>query len=347
MNPDRREKFRNWIMKALLPTLAPQGKMRIVGTILHLDSFLARITPLDGQKYSKREGLKFVNTNPRSMWKSVLYMAHDGSNPSEITRKDQILWPERFDKAYFVQKYQEAVELGIPESYSQEYLNKPLDDAHTLFRKSDFAPMTEEEKTAIALGKMPLVNYCGIDLAISEKERADWSVFHVVGMDSRGYIYHRKTIRARMDGLEIVRTIIELQNNFDLQWVAIEQDKIGKAIGAFLKEKIIELSLPITLIPITPSADKQMRVRGIQARMRAGGVKFNKELDEYQDLETEFLQFPRGRHDDQVDAFSCIGLALDKMIQAQTLKELEDEQYEDEYRASGHMFSGRSIHTGY
>lgn len=347
MNPERREKFRNWVMKSLIPTLAPGGKVRIVGTILHLDSFLARITPLDGQKYSKRDGLKFVNVNPRAMWKSVLYVAHEGNSPNDITRQSQILWPARFNKEYFVQKYHEAVEIGLPESYSQEYLNKPLDDANTFFRKSDFAPMTESEKEAIALGRIPLVNYCGIDLAISEKERADYSVFHVVGMDSRGYIYHRKTIRARMDGLEIVRTILELQHNFDLQWVAIEQDKIGKAIGSFLREKIIELGLPVTLVPITPSADKQMRVRGIQARMRAGGVKFNKDLDEYADLETEFLQFPRGRHDDQVDAMSCIGLALDKMIQAQTYAEIQDEQYQDDYRQSGHMFAGRSAHTGY
>jgi predicted phage terminase large subunit-like protein len=347
MNPDRREKFRNWVMKALLPCLSPNGKMRVVGTILHLDSFLARICPVDGQKFTVKEGLKLVSSNTRNMWKSVVYMAHEGTNPNQITKKSDILWPERFSKEYFIGKYNEAVEIGLPEAYAQEQLNRPLDDAHTLFRKTDFVGMTENEKEEINSGRKPLVHYLGVDLAISERERADWSVFHVVGMDAKGYLYHRKTIRARMDGLQIVETLIALQNNYSLQWAAIEQDKIGKAIGSFLKEKMVELGIPITLIPITPAADKQMRIRSIQARMRAGGLKFDKSTDEYQDLETEFLQFPRGRHDDQVDAYSCIGLALDKMTVAQTYEEEQEDEYNSELRQSGNMFQGRSMTTGY
>lgn len=346
MNPDRREKFRNWVMKALLPCLAPQGKVRIVGTILHLDSFLARICPIDGQKYSKKVGLKLINTNPRAMWNSVVYAAHEGSNPSEIRTKADILWPSRFSKEYFIEKYQEAVDIGLPEAYSQEQLNRPLDDAHTLFRKSDFVGITEGEKEEIALGRKPLTHYCGIDLAISESNKADYSVFHVVGMDAKSYLFHRKTIRERMDGLQIVETILSLQRQYDLQWIAIEQDKIGKSIGAFLKEKMIELNCPVSIIPIVPSKDKIQRVRSIQARMRAGGIKFDKHSDDFHDLEQEFLQFPRGRHDDQVDAFSCIGLALDRMTVAQTKEEEDEEEYQWDLRQVN-LNQGRSAITGY
>lgn len=346
MNPERREKFRNWMMKALLPCLAPHGKVRIVGTILHLDSFLSRICPIDGQKYSKKEGLKFVNTNPRSMWKSVVYMAHEGSNPNEITSKGDILWPSRFSKEYFVEKYQEAVDIGLPEAYAQEQLNRPLDDAHALFRKSDFVGMMDSEKEDIVTGKKPLLHYCGIDLAISEKERADFSVFHVVGMDAKGYLYHRKTIRERMDGLQIVDTILALQRQYDLQWIAIEQDKIGKSIGSFLREKMLDSNIPVTIVPIVPSMDKTQRVRSVQARMRAGGLKFDKSSPEFHDIEQEFLQFPRGRHDDQVDAFSCIGLALDRMTVAQTREEEDEDEYNFEMRQAN-MFQGRSATTGY
>ena len=347
MNPDRREKFRNWMMKALIPCLSPTGKVRIVGTILHLDSFLARICPIDGQMYSKREGLKLVNTNPRAMWKSVVYTAHLGNSPYDITNKNDILWFERFDKDYFIEKYNEAIEIGLPEAYAQEQLNRPLDDSNAMFRKADFAPMVQEDKEAIAGGTKPLTNYCGVDLAISQNTRADFSVFQVVGMDAKGYLYHRKTIRARMDGLEIVNTLLELQKNFNLQWIAVEQDKIGKTVGSFLREKMLETGVIISLVPIPTVQDKVSKARSIQARMRAGGIKFNKELEEYPDLELEFLQFPRGRHDDQVDAMSCIGLALDKMITAQTIEEETYNQMEEEKRHSGLMWAGRSNTTGY
>ena len=347
MNPDRREKFRNWMMKALIPCLSPTGKVRIVGTILHLDSFLARVCPIDGQMYSKRESLKLVNTNPRAMWKSVVYTAHIGNNPNDIRGKEDILWSERFDKSYFIEKYNEAIEIGLPEAYAQEQLNRPLDDSNAMFRKADFAPMVQEDKEAIAGGTKPLTHYCGVDLAISQNTRADFSVFQVVGMDAKGYLYHRKTIKARMDGLEIVNTLLELQKNFNLQWIAVEQDKIGKTVGSFLREKMLETGIIISLVPIPTVQDKVSKARSIQARMRAGGIKFNKELEEYPDLELEFLQFPRGRHDDQVDAMSCIGLALDKMITAQTIEEETYDQMEEEKRHSGLMWAGRSNTTGY
>lgn len=45
MNPDRREKFRTWFNNALLPTMSERGIVRIVGTILHMDSLLERFMP--------------------------------------------------------------------------------------------------------------------------------------------------------------------------------------------------------------------------------------------------------------------------------------------------------------
>lgn len=346
MNQERREKFRNWMIKALLPCRAKHGIVRIVGTILHLDSFLARIVPSDGDKFSKKEGLKIFSTKASAMFKSVVYAAHIGSTPKDIENKSDILWPERFDRAYFMDKYLTAVELGTPEAYAQEYLNRPLDDSYSLFRKSDFITMTKQEKEDIDSGRKPLQMYCGVDLAISEKERADFSVFHVVGMDATGYLYHINTIRERLDGREIVDTISKLQNRYDLQFIAIEQDKIGKALGAFLREDMIRKGIFSTLVPIIPSQDKQMRIRSIQARMRMQSIKFDKEADYYPVLETEFLQFPRGRHDDQVDAYSCIGLALDKMSEAQTFEEQAHDELEFEKRAS-EQTQGRSLHTGY
>lgn len=347
MNQDRREKFRNWVLKALLPCRGPSGIVRVVGTILHLDSFLARITPMDGDKFSVRDGLKIVSTNPRAMFKSVVYAAHKGSNPTEIESANDILWSTRFNKEFFLDKYHTAVELGSPEGYAQEYLNRPLDDSYSLFRRSDFVPMTELDKKEILDGKRPLQKYCGIDLAISEKERADWSVFHVVGIDSEGLLYHLNTIRERMDAKTIVDTIMRLQLSYDLQWIAIEQDKIGKAIGPFLKEASIRRGVFPSIYEITPSQDKPTRIRSIQARMRMQSIRFDKDADYYLPLEQEFLQFPRGRHDDQVDAYSCIGLGLDKMNDAQTYKEQVEEEFEEEKRQSNLMFQGRNKTTGY
>ena len=57
------------------------------------------------------------------------------------------------------------------------------------------------------------------------------------------------------------------------------------------------------------------------------------------------LVFPRGQHDDQVDALAYVGLALDKVTSAPTKEELDDELYEQEF--GGELFQGQSIYTGY
>lgn len=361
MNQDRREKFRNWMLKALLPCRSPHGIVRIVGTILHLDSFLARICPEDGGKFTKREGLKLLSTNQRDMFHSVVYAAHSGGTPSDIKSLDDVLWPYRleshperngkpileFTRKWFEDKYQLAVSLGAPEGYAQEYLNRPLDDSYTHFRRSDFIAMTDADKRAIEDGSKPLHKYCGVDLAISEKERADWSVFHVVGIDNSGVLYHLNTIRERLDAAQIVETLLRLQLSHNLEWIAIEQDKIGKAIGPFLRESAMRLGVFPTVVPIVPSADKPTRSRSIQARMRMQTMRFDKTADYYPILEQEFLQFPRGRHDDQVDAYSCIGLALDKMMEAPTREEILQDEFEEDKLQAGYGAEGRNSDTGY
>jgi len=89
------------------------------------------------------------------------------------------------------------------------------------------------------------------------------------------------------------------------------------------------------------------RARNIQARMRAKTCRFDKSADWYPVFEDELLKFPRGIKDDQVDAWAYMGMLLDKMIEAPTKEEIEEEEYLDELRESGLAFSGRSAITGY
>ena len=61
----------------------------------------------------------------------------------------------------------------------------------------------------------------------------------------------------------------------------------------------------------------------------------------------ELLRFPRDRHDDQVDAWAYIGLMIDKMMEAATPKELEDEEYRFALHEYGYDEIGRNGTTGY
>jgi len=167
-------------------------------------------------------------------------------------------------------------------------------------------------------------------------------------MDEDGILHIRNVIRGRMDGLEIVDTMLALQRVYDPLAFGIEDTQITKSLGPFLNRAMVEQNTFINVLPLKPHrADKQTRARSIQARMRAGAVKFDKSADWYQTLEDELMRFPRDRHDDQVDSMAYLGIMIDKIIEAPTKNEIEEDEYELELRQGGLGDEGRSETTGY
>jgi predicted phage terminase large subunit-like protein len=334
MNKERREKMRRWFKGALLPCRADQGVVRIVGTILHNDSLLERLMPNESDRTTEKVGLKTYSTR-KGMWKAVKYRAHN----DDFT---QLLWPSKKSAAEFKMLYEEAVKDGTTDIYSQEYLNVPLDESVAFFKKGDFLATTEEDR------KTKMNHYITADLAISESERADYSVFILAGVDENKVIHIKDIIRERMDGREIVDTLLQLQTIYDPEAVGIEEMQVSKAIGPFLREEMFKTNTYLSLVPLKHGGkDKTTRSRSIQARMRAHGVKFNKDADWYPTFENECLTFPRGKHDDQVDAFAYLGLMLDKLIEAPTKEEIDELEYLDELRSTGSDITGQSSITGY
>lgn len=340
MNKDRREKFFRWIYGALIPCMAPDGKMRIVGTVLHLDSFLENCLPKEYDKNTIKEPIKSYSIKPKNGWKSVRYKAHDETF-------EHILWPQRFSEQELKRIRADYTEKGIPDVYSQEYLNYPLDPTKAYFRRKDFLPTTMQELESIAQKKMLLTYYVAVDLAISEKERADWSAFEVFGMNEHGVLYHIDEIRERMDAREIIDTLFTLEIKYRPEFISIESEKITKALGPFLHEEMMKRAIFPNIVEITPHKDLWNRARSFQGRHRAGLVRFNKSVDWYPAFEEELCTFPRGIHDDRVAACAVLGLALEKMVAAPTQKEYEEDEFFFELERSDMLYEGRSTTTGY
>lgn len=333
MNKERREKFRRWFYGALLPCKSVNGIIRYVGTILHSDSMLESIMPKQWQSHTITEPLR-IYTNKRMPWLSVKYRAHTDDF-------EHILWPQRYSKEYFLDKRQEYFDQGIPDVYSMEYLNIPIDESVAFFKRKDFVPMEKEDF------EKKMHYYITADLAISQEETADYSVFIIAGIDENRVIHIKDVIRDRLDGREIVDTILALESVYEPEAIGIEEMQVSKAIGPFLREEMVRQGIYPTLVQLKHKGkDKMARARSIQARMRANAVKFNKAGDFYADFENELCTFPRSKHDDQVDSFAYLGMLLDVLVEAPTKEQEEEEQYLDEYeRNIGD--SGRSGVTGY
>lgn len=334
INPETRNKFKRWFRGALLPCISVSGIVRIVGTILHSDSLLESFMPNPRDKKTVTEPLKQWTT-ARKMWKAVKYRAYDSN-------WEELLWPTRKSLADYRMKHQDAIESGTQDTFSQEYLNIPIDESTSYFKKVDFLTLRDSN------AKGPVRYYITCDLAISKSETADYSVFMVAAVDEQKHIQIRNVIRERMDGREIVDTLLALQRTYDPEAIGIEEMQVSKAIGPFLREEMIQRNTFITLIPLKHGGkDKIQRARAIQARLRAKSVLFDKTEDWYPALEQELIEFPRGKHDDQVDCLAYLGLMLDKIIEAPTQEEIDEDDYQNELAESEHADAGRNEFTGY
>ena len=334
MNKERREKMKRWFNSALMPCRSATGIIRIVGTILHMDSLLEKLMPLAYDKWTVQDPLKLWSPLKKHGWYSVKYRAHNQDF-------SQLLWPSRFSKKKLQDLKKELSDQGMADVYSQEYLNVPLDEANAFFKRGDFLDLSKEQR------EMKLNYYITVDLAIAEHQKADYSVFLIAGVDEQRRIQVRNVLRERLDAREIVDTLIQMQRIYDPVAVGIEEMQISKSIGPFLREEMIRTGVYLSLYQLKHGGkDKIARARSMQARLRAGSVYFDKHADWYPTFEDECTKFPRDVHDDQVDAFAYLGLMLEQLTEAPTKEEDEEEQYQDELERnfSGH---GRSSYTGY
>jgi phage uncharacterized protein (putative large terminase), C-terminal domain len=332
-NQDRREKFRRWFYGALLPSLSVNGKCIVVGTILHMDSLLERLMPSLNAQNTVDDGLKVYSKKPLGGWISIKYRAHD-------KEFNKILWRDRFDEKYFREKRQEYIAQGMPDVYNQEFLNYPIDESRAYFRREDLINLRPEDLNP----DLPLAYYAAVDFAVSTKERSDYTAIAVCGVTPTGIILVKDVRRDRWDAKEIIDELFAVHQRYKPELFVVEQGTIEKAIGPFLRNEMVRRNSYINLYPMFPSTDKLSRARSIQARLRSGGIRFDKEATWYPDLEDELVRFPKDKHDDQVDALAWIGLVLDQIREAPTKEEIDEEEYQEEF---GTQYAGRNSTTGY
>ena len=313
LNKDRRDKFKNWIFNALLPCGSKNCITRIVGTVLHFDSFLENVL-----------------NDP--LWTTRRYAAH-----ASFDDFSKILWPERYDEQHFRELRQQAINQGREDGYSQEQLNAPLSSLRNFFKREwfkDYEPSDYDARKTY---------YAAVDFAISTKQRADRTVIAVVGVNTHGIATVEHISKGRWDSKEITDAIFDMADTYEIEQFIVESGAIYHSITPFINDEMLKRNKYLNLVPIVPAKDKETRAKAIQYRIKAGTVKFDKSADWWPDLEQEMLRFPKGAHDDQVDALAYIGLMLDKFSPAETDEELEEDEWQELQRTER---SGSKI-TGY
>ena len=348
LNDDRRIKFRNWFLNTLIPIGGKSAEIRVVGTILHEDSLLARLMPNTLEDPNCVITPLRTTTTSKRAWKSALYRAHP-----DFDDFSERLWPEQWSEERLKMFRQAYIDDGFPEGYSQEYLNNPMAAEGSYFAEEDLIPILPEELNPEY--RSPEHFIIAVDLAISTDSRRAFTVFIVAGIDPAGTLRIREVVRQRIDTLDIIDMFFHLQEKY--KWKSamkeepvflVEKENISKAIGPVLWKMMDERGEYLTLEMMPPIKDKELRARSIQARIRAHRVEFWTEAPWFPVLKHELVTFPRSTYKDQVDALAWLGYYLASMHNAPTAQEIADHLYEEEWEeAETHWGGGANSITGY
>lgn len=210
-----------------------------------------------------------------------------------INDAGEALWPEWYPLPAL-----ERIKATVgPREWSALYQQKPQPDEGTYFQR-DWFPSWE---------KLPALRYYGTsDYAVTDGG-GDYTVHRVWGIDSNGDVYRIDGWRGQTSSDEWIERKLDLIAKYKpLCWFG-EGGVIQKAVEPMLRRRMRERSVHCRLEWMSSVHDKPTRARSFQAMAASGRVKFEPGADI-----SEFLVFPAGKNDDDVDTASLIGRAIDQ-----------------------------------
>lgn len=210
-----------------------------------------------------------------------------------ISQEGKALWPEWYDLEAL-----ERIKATIgPREWSALYQQRPQPDEGTFFQRDWLKEWAEKPKALNVYGTS--------DYAVTE-EGGDFTVHRVWGVDSEGMLYRLGGWRGQTSSDVWIEQKLDLIKEFKpFAWFG-EGGVIQKAIEPMLRRRMLERKIFCRLEWLPSIHDKPTRARGFQARAAMGKVRFEPGADV-----SEYLSFPAGKHDDEVDVASLIGRALD------------------------------------
>lgn len=211
----------------------------------------------------------------------------------QAIRKDgSLLFPERLTKE-FLENARRTMGSYL---FANQYQNEVIPDDEKTFKPHWLKYYKEIPSGTYRFGF--------IDPAIGQLKHHDYTGIAVVDVDSDGVWYLRMATRVRLNPTEIVDKMFDLVDTFQLKALGVETVAYQEALLYILSEKMKrdKKTIPVTGIKRS-QVSKNTRILGLVPRFEWGRLLVAQGMVDFED---EYGTFPRGNHDDILDALASL-----------------------------------------
>ncbi|MDR3063823.1 MAG: hypothetical protein LBU40_06790 [Methanobrevibacter sp.] len=312
LTPHSREKTKNFYKTTLSPLLNPGGKQIASGTFKHLDDIY-------NHWIKSKVWYHFIAPLAYKMPESWDYVRDDDGiviDVENIKGKYKLLFPSRWGIKDILIK---IAEIGLS-AFEREYQNNIKSLQGTTLKEKWIKQCAitkkaaEEYKVELIPPLKHLEVYQGVDVAIGEKKQNDYFVVETIGVQRfpRFRIY---TLDWYRDKIDFPTQIEKMKSLATAPLSAIWNERLDNGerwnpLITKIESNAYQLALSQSLIQTTNMNIKpEVSVQNKEAAIIANSVKFENGLcylpidhPNYNDFKTEFIDFPKGAHDDMLDS---------------------------------------------
>jgi len=210
-------------------------------------------------------------------------------------------------------EYLQRVKSNMPSRvWSALYQQDPVPEEGLFFTDDMF------HTTPVMPSKVGRRYFMAWDFAISQKQRADYSVGVCLMQDQNDNLYLVDMVRFKGDSLRIANEFVSMIQRWSSipgssLSLGVEDGQIWKSLKNMLVSQMKEESAYVSVQTMQALTDKESRARELQGRMEHGRMWFIEASPWVKDVKRELQRFPAGKHDDIVDALAwAVRLATGK-----------------------------------
>lgn len=301
-SPEFRQKLENWVLKVICELGPPDGSMDIVmvGTILHHDAVLVRLSRKPGFQATKFKAL-LQEPDRMDLWEQwqeiYLNESEDAADVfyaerrSEMDKGAVLNWPSV--KPLLLLMKARATSFS---AFMSEQQGEPV---------SEGAPF--KDLTFWVLRRREWILFGGVDPSLGKAGRTrDPSAILVGALDRSSSTpvldVVEASIRKRLPDV-IIADVIAMQREHNCALWFVETIQFQEFLRTELMARALREGVPLPAIPVTPIADKTLRIERLQPPIASGLIRFS----QHQSVLLEQLrQWPNGDHDDGPDCLEML-----------------------------------------